>query len=142
MAESQGQSVPVPDPFGLWKQMIEAQGQAWSRLFQEMMGTEAFAATTGRYLDNLLNVRGTIEKGLEQQFRALNLPSRSDFTRLATEVAELRTAVDRLTERIDELSAQATGPAPAPATEQASATGQPTTGRRARGARQSRAKEK
>ena len=141
MAEAKGPA--VPDPFGMWKQMIETQEQAWSSFFQQMMGTEAFAAATGRYLDSLLDVRGTIEKGLEQQFRTLNLPSRSDFTRLATEVAELRAAVDRLRERIDELAAQrGAAPDQARAGESRRPPDEPPAGGRASRTRQSRTKEK
>ncbi|HEX2172498.1 MAG TPA: hypothetical protein VHL09_08630 [Dehalococcoidia bacterium] len=102
MAESGGSA--MPDPLALWKQMIESQDQQWSKALHDMMQTDAFAASMGSYLDNLVNVQGTITKTLDQYYRTLNLPSRSDVTRLATEVAELREAVLRLGDRVEELA--------------------------------------
>jgi hypothetical protein len=100
MAESGG---ALPDPLALWKQLTDTQEQAWSKALQEMMATDAFAAAMGRSLENLTNVQGTVTRALDQYYRNLNLPSRTDVTRLATEVAELRAAVLRLGDRIDEL---------------------------------------
>ena len=113
MAESSERSMPpMPDLMSAWKQMLDTQEETWSNMFQQMMGTEAFAASIGRHLDNVTNVQGTLEKTLDRHFRSLNLPSRADFTRLATEVADLRAAVAELSERVEELSDRI-GPRPA-----------------------------
>lgn len=101
MAESGG---VMPDPLALLKQMTESQEQVWSKALQEMMSTDAFAAAMGRQLESLTSVQATITRALDQHYRTLNLPSRTDVTRLATEVADLRGAVLRLVDRIDELA--------------------------------------
>ena len=145
----------VPDPMALWKQMVESQEQVMSKSLQDMMGTEAFAASMGKYLDGLFNVQGVISKALEQHYRTLNLPSRSDVTRLAGEVAELRAAVDRLDEKIDVLasrlprsgdtSTRAKPPAPAAKSSPVGSGGKtaaPSTRRSSGSGKQSRASDK
>lgn len=130
MADTSGRQ--SPDPMSMWKQMLDTQEEAWSSFLQQMMGTEAFAASMGRYLDNLMNVQDSVDKSLDRHFRTLNLPSRTDFTRLATEVAELRGAVAALSEQIADLQDSLGGgtkPKTAPPARKPAASG----GTRARG---------
>jgi polyhydroxyalkanoic acid synthase PhaR subunit len=97
------------DPFATWREMLDKQTEAWTKLMAETMGTEAFAAALGRQMETYLSTQGQLQKRflevMEQYLKSLNLPSRTDLSRLAAQVGAVEAKVDEQDVRADELVA-------------------------------------
>lgn len=93
------------DPFAAWREMLDKQTEAWTKLLSETMGTEAFAAALGRQMEAYLSTQGQLQKRflevMEQYLKSLNLPSRTDLSRLAAQVGAVEAKVDELDARSD-----------------------------------------
>lgn len=95
------------DPFATWRELLDKQTEAWTKLLSEMMGTEAFAAALGRQMETYLSTHGQFQKRfmelMEQYLKSLNLPSRADLARLAAQVAAVEAKVDEQDARSDDI---------------------------------------
>src|SRR5689334_19181307 len=73
--------IPTPqDLLGPWRQMAEQAEQQWNQVFNQAMGTEAFASMMGRYMEGYLAFQQSLARNVERYMQSLNLPTRTDIT--------------------------------------------------------------
>lgn len=95
------------DPFAAWRTMRDQTMESWSKAMIEAVNTDAFAQSIGSQLDNYLTVSAPFRKGMEttmtQVLEQLNMPSRSDVTRLAERLTNIEMRLDDLDAKLDYL---------------------------------------
>jgi polyhydroxyalkanoic acid synthase PhaR subunit len=99
------------DPFAAWRSMYQMGEESWSQMIDQMIGTQAFAQSMNQYLDNYLKAQEVTRKQVEANLGAMNVPTKSDLTRIAGQIValdakvdDLQVAVEELTDRIKTLS--------------------------------------
>ncbi len=108
MAESSSQ--PPPDPIALWREWAAQAEEQWNRYFNQVMGSETFAAAMGRSLEAMLALQQRLAQQFEAVLKALNLPTRSDLAALGERLAHIERRLDELAARLaPEESAGRTG---------------------------------
>jgi uncharacterized coiled-coil protein SlyX len=99
-----------PDLAAQWKQFADQAIESWARALGQTMGTEAFAQVLGRSLDQWLTavvpMKKATDQSLETTLQSLNLPSRSQVTGLARQVADLDDRIERLEDAMTALVRQ------------------------------------
>jgi hypothetical protein len=92
----------TPDAFTQWKQLMDQTIEAWSRGLSQIMGTDTFAQSLGKTLDQVLTTTGPMKKAadqsLESALQAMNLPSRSQLVGVAKQIVLLEERIDGLEE--------------------------------------------
>jgi hypothetical protein len=95
------------DVFAQWKKLMDEVVEAWSKVLEEAMETEAFAATMGKSLDQYLNtvgpMRKSLQSGSEEFLRTMNLPSRQQITGLASQIVSMDARLEAIEEWIERL---------------------------------------
>lgn len=95
------------DPFAAWRTMRDQTMELWSKAMIEAVNTEAFAQSIGSQLDNYLTVSAPFRQGMEtamtQVLEQLNMPSRTDVTRLAERLTNIEMRLDDLDAKLDGL---------------------------------------
>ena len=95
------------DPTGMFKEMRDANLDAYSKMMVDMVNTDAYAESTGAMLDAWLTssapFRKVIRESMGQALGDLNFPTRDDVTRLAERLTNIELRLDDLDARLDEL---------------------------------------
>jgi hypothetical protein len=105
----------TPDVMTQWKQLVDQSIEAWSRALGQVMGTDAFAQSLGKALDQILVTSAPLKKATDQSIeatlQALNLPSRTQVTGVAKQIVDLEDRIDSLEDalgaimrRLDEMA--------------------------------------
>jgi hypothetical protein len=104
----------TPDVLTQWKQLVDQAIEAWSRSLGQVMGTDAFAQSLGKTLDQFLVASAPMKKAADQSIesglQALNLPSRTQLTGVAKQIVQLderieglEDALGAITRRLDDI---------------------------------------
>ena len=87
-----------PEVLALWKRFLDDWLAAWSRTFEQVMGTEAFAEALGKTLDQFLSVqaktRETTERSTRAAIETLGLPSREQVIGLSRQMMDLEDRIE------------------------------------------------
>jgi polyhydroxyalkanoic acid synthase PhaR subunit len=102
----------MPDPMQFWREMYQQSESAWSKVFEQNLGSEAFASSIGQTLDAYVSFQKALKDSLNRYLETMNLPSRDDFARLGSMVVALESKIDRLDQKVDELLDRGDGSAP------------------------------
>jgi hypothetical protein len=98
------------DPTGMFKNMRDANMDAWSKMMIELVNTDTYAKATGTMLDAWLTTstpfQKVIEKIMTQVLENLQMPSRADVTRLAERFTNIEMRLDDLEAALAELREQ------------------------------------
>src|SRR5262245_30031237 len=98
------QTPVTPELTAQWKQFLDQSLDAWSRALTEAMSTEAFAQMMGKTLDqwlvNQAPARRLADQSVEAHLQTFNLPSRTQVTAVAKQIADLDERLDRLEDGI------------------------------------------
>ena len=96
---------PPPTPAEAWKRSMDRWLNAWSGFLEETMTQPAFAATSGRTLDRMLDVqkplRDQTEVTMQRWLEAINMPSRADVVRLARQLNDVNARLDELGDQLE-----------------------------------------
>lgn len=103
---SQPPDLPNPlDPFGAFKGMRDTYMDTWSKLMIDTVSSEAYAQAMGQWLDSYLTMsaplRKTMETSTTRVLEQLNMPTRSDVTRLAERLTNVEMRLDDLDAKLD-----------------------------------------
>lgn len=95
------------DPTGMWKNMRDANMDAWSKMMIEFVNTEAYARANGEILDAWLSTstpfHKAVEKAMTQVLAKLQMPCREDIVRLAERLTNIEMRLDDLEAKLDEV---------------------------------------
>ena len=89
--------IPTPADFlGPWRQMAEQAEQQWNQVFNQAMGTEAFAGMMGRYMEGYLAFQQSLAHNVERYMQSLNLPTRTDITAMGERLASIESQLSAM----------------------------------------------
>ncbi len=92
------------DPLTAFRQWYDATSEVWSKVAGDIVGTESFVESTSRFLESYTSFYKTFSHGAEQYYRGLQLPVRSDISRVAALVVNLESKVDHMEDELEDLS--------------------------------------
>ncbi len=105
MTKSNGEINPF-DPTGVFKEMRDANMDAWAKMMVEFVNTDGYAETTGAMLDAWLTTSGPFRKAVASSMAStlaeLNLPTREDVTRIAERLTHIEMRLDDLESKLDD----------------------------------------
>jgi hypothetical protein len=94
------------DPTGMFKNMRDANLDAWSKMMLQLVNSDPYAQATGTLLDTWLTSSVPFRKALEmamiQVLGKLNLASRADITSLAERLTNIEMRLDDLDAKLEE----------------------------------------
>ena len=94
------------DPTGMFKSMRDSNMDAWSKIFIQLVNTDAYADATGKVLDAWLSTSAPFRKALEtamtQVLSKLQMPSRADVISLAQRLTNIEMRLDDIEAKLNE----------------------------------------
>ena len=114
MSDSNPQSGGPPDPMQYWRDFFHDPTRAWREFYQQSeatwgpqleqnLGTEAYAAMIGQTLDAYVSFHKALRESMNRYLETMNLPSRDDFARVASQITALEAKIDALDEKVEDL---------------------------------------
>ena len=109
------------DPFETWRQLYDANEQAWTTALGEAMGSAEFGESSGKMLETMLAAQKQVRDNMRTYLETMNVPTREDIARLGEIIIGLEEKIDQVADRLDDIDAAvravpagATGPAGPP----------------------------
>jgi uncharacterized coiled-coil protein SlyX len=99
------QETPRSDPFEIWRQLYEANEQAWTKTLKDVTTAPSYVEAQGKMLEIFLAYQKQLRDTMSSQLTAFNLPTRDDVSRLG----ELVIGVEEKIDKIDDAIAPLTG---------------------------------
>lgn len=99
-------NMPEFDPLAFWKQFQTAGMNVWTQAMNDVVASEDFAQTMGRYLEAYLAAalpQQQLMKQVDQYLQNMNFPSRPDLLSVAERLTHLEMRVDDLDAKLDEV---------------------------------------
>jgi polyhydroxyalkanoic acid synthase PhaR subunit len=93
------------DPFALWRQMFAVNEEAFSTALNQLVNTENYASSMGKYMENMVAFQKTLQDNMEKFLHMNGLPTRSDFARLSSQIVDIDERLDDLQVKMEESSA-------------------------------------
>ncbi len=103
------------DPLTMFRQWYNATSEVSSKIAADVIGSETFVESISRFLEVYASFYKTFSRASEQYYRSLQLPTRSDITRVAGLVVALESKVDRIDEAFEDFEYGYSNPATAQA---------------------------
>lgn len=95
------------DPTGFFKSTRDSGMDAWSKMMIQLVNTDAYAQSTGAFLDAWLShstpLRKLLEAAQTQALANANVPSRADVSGLAERLTNIEMRLDDLEAKLDDL---------------------------------------
>lgn len=86
-----------------------------NKILEELMSNPRFAEALGKAVQTALETKGRVDRNMQTVLSLLNLPSKSDYRKLATKIEALQGSLVNLNLKLDRiLAAQQAQPTPAP----------------------------
>ena len=95
------------EPFQLWREWLDRSERQLNATFNDLMGTEAYAAASGRWMEMFLAYQGTLNQATERYFSALNLPTKSGMTEIADRLSSIEQRLEGLEQAVSTLAGPA-----------------------------------
>ena len=80
------------DPFAWWREWLVQSERQWNTALNELMGTDQFASSMGRWMELYLGVQKNLNETLGRALTGMNVPNRDDVAELDVAVIERMTA--------------------------------------------------
>lgn len=106
-----GESLSI-DPFILFNEWYNIVSKPWSRMAEDIIGSEQFLEFTGPFLESHSSLISAFRRASEAYFKTLRLPTLSDVVHVAELVVSLEEKVDHIEDAIERVQGQATSQAP------------------------------
>ena len=108
MSEPKDRSRETSDPFAWWRDWLVQSERQWNATLNELMGSDQFAQSMGRWMELYLGMQKSINENLSRTLTGLNVPNRDDVAELGQRLSAIE---DRLA-RIETLIERGGRPAP------------------------------
>jgi polyhydroxyalkanoic acid synthase PhaR subunit len=102
-----GESLSV-DPFTLFYEWYNAMSKPWSRMVEDVIGSERFLEFSSSFLENHSRLVSTFRQVSEAYCKLLRLPTLSDIARVADLVVGLEEKVDNIEDAIERVEERTT----------------------------------
>jgi polyhydroxyalkanoic acid synthase PhaR subunit len=112
VSEKEERSRSSADFADVWRQWYQQSEQVWSKAFEQVQGTEGYAALLGQTMNAYMESARLLREQMTRSLETMNLPSRDDFARLAAQVVALEAKIDDLDEKLDQVLDRLAAPAP------------------------------
>lgn len=100
---------PTPDLFKYWKDLYDQFEKTWTQPMHQMLSSESFVAGMGATRDSYLTSQKTLREGMEQYLKSLHVPTKTDFTNLASLVISLESKVEAVEDRLEHVEEHVDG---------------------------------
>ena len=114
MSQNNNDTFNVFDPTGMLKNMRDENMNAWAKMMTEYVNTDAYAEATGAMLDTWLSSSSPFQKvlqsNMEKALANLQMPTRTEITRLASRLTNLEMRLDDLDAKLDDVLAASRKP--------------------------------
>jgi polyhydroxyalkanoic acid synthase PhaR subunit len=101
------------DPFTLFNEWYNITSKPWSKLMEDIIGSEQLLEFTGPLLESQSRLISTFRQASEAYFRALRLPTLSDIAHVAELVIAIEEKIDDIEEAVEHIKEQMTPGRPA-----------------------------
>jgi polyhydroxyalkanoic acid synthase PhaR subunit len=95
-AKIQSGEINSQDPVTFFKQWYDATNEMWAQLVGDMMNSERFLEANRQFIEAYTSAVKTSHRINQEIYQHLQLPSRSDITRVAVLVVSLEEKVDKI----------------------------------------------
>jgi polyhydroxyalkanoic acid synthase PhaR subunit len=112
MSQPKDKPREVADPFALWRDWLVQSERQWNATLNELMGTDQFAQSMGRWMELYLGVQKSINESLGRALTGLNVPSRDDVAELGQRLAAIDERLARIETMLERGDPAANRPAP------------------------------
>ncbi len=96
----------VFDPFGIMKNVRDANMESWAKAMTEFVNSDSFTAAQAEMLNAWLATstpfRKLLEETLSKSMQALKLPTTDDFVRLAEQLTNIEMRLDDMEAKLDQ----------------------------------------
>jgi polyhydroxyalkanoic acid synthase PhaR subunit len=103
---------PSTDPFEMWRQLYDANEQAWTQALDQAMNRPEFGASSGKMLETILAAQKAVRDNMRTYLETINVPTREDIARLGELVVGLEEKIDQVADRLDAIEDAVGGAAP------------------------------
>ncbi len=93
-------STNFTDPFIVWKNFYEALEPKVTEPFQQLLGSEAYAALSAQLLSASLHIERQFLKSIESLQQVYKVPSLKDVERIGEIIIGLESKIDSIDERL------------------------------------------
>jgi polyhydroxyalkanoate synthesis regulator phasin len=94
------------DDRNLFQRIRELGEEQLNRVLDDVMSSPRFADILGKTLHQAMSTKGTVDRNMQTILSLLNLPSKSDYKKLATKVEALQGSLVNLNIKLDRILAQ------------------------------------
>ncbi len=91
------------DPFTFFKEWYDTTSGTWAEVVDDMLGSEKFVESASPFLEVYATFVKTLRRANEEYFKNLQIPTRSDITRVAEMVVTLEEKVDYIEDGIEDM---------------------------------------
>jgi polyhydroxyalkanoic acid synthase PhaR subunit len=105
MSEPKDRSPGNTDPFAWWRDWLVQSERQWNTALNEMMGSDQFAQSMGRWTEVYLGVQKNLNETLGRALTGMNVPNRDDVAELGQRLS----AIEERLARIETLIERGTG---------------------------------
>jgi polyhydroxyalkanoic acid synthase PhaR subunit len=95
------------DPFILFNEWYNIISKPWSRMAEDIIGSEQFLEFTGHFLESHSNLISAFRRASEAYFKTLRLPTLSDVAHVAELIVGLEEKIDHIEDAIEGVKVQA-----------------------------------
>jgi polyhydroxyalkanoic acid synthase PhaR subunit len=93
------------DPFAWWRDWLVQSERQWNTALNELMGSDQFASSMGRWMEIYLGVQKNMNETLGRALTGMNVPNRDDVAELGQRLS----AIEERLARIETLIERGTG---------------------------------
>jgi len=105
MSDPKDRSRETSDPLAWWRDWLVQSERQWNSALNEMMGSDQFAGSMGRWMEVYLGVQKNLNETLGRALTGMNVPNRDDVAELGQRLA----AIEERLARIETMIERSTG---------------------------------
>jgi hypothetical protein len=92
------------DPFTFFKEWYDTTSGTWAEVVDDMLSSEKFVESASPFLEVYATFVKTLRRANEEYFKNLQIPTRSDITRVAEMVVTLEEKVDDIEDAVEDMA--------------------------------------
>jgi polyhydroxyalkanoic acid synthase PhaR subunit len=98
------------DPFAWWREWLVQSERQWNTALNELMGTDQFASSMGRWMELYLGVQKNLNETLGRALTGMNVPNRDDVAELGQRLSAIEERLARIETMIERGSGVSAAP--------------------------------